>query len=273
MQANVDRIAAGGVALRKSIYTLAPEELAAYRDAVDKLMQRNDNNGYNFLGGIHGVPQQLCVHHQWHWLAWHRAYLYLFEQHLQDQVPGVTIPWWDWTSEDAHANGIPPAFTDATTPEGNPNPLLKASIQVLNPQPSWPTETSRSPQPPDSPLLPTSDEISASLGIPFFDSDPTGFSENFAGYHDNLHTWVGGEMGIVAWSAYDPLFWSHHCMVDRVWYLWQIQPTNATFVFDPDQLTTPLVVPGTSFTVADVLDITKLGYGYASGETTVAQEV
>ncbi|MDQ2883668.1 MAG: tyrosinase family protein [Actinomycetota bacterium] len=272
VQANVDRLAAGGVALRKSIYNLTPDELAAYREAVDKLMQRNDNRGYNFLAGIHGVPQQLCVHHQWHWLPWHRVYLYLFEQSLQDQVPGVTIPWWDWTSDDAHANGIPSAFTDPATPDGNPNPLLKASIQVLNPQPNWPTETHRSPQPPDSPLLPTRNDITGSLRIPFFDSDPTGFSENFAGYHDNVHVWVGGEMGIVPWSSYDPLFWSHHCMVDRVWYLWQIQPTNANFVWDPDLLTTPLIVPGTSFTVADILDITKLGYGYASTEVAIAQE-
>lgn len=270
MQTNVDRMAAGGVALRKSIYQLTPDELAAYREAIAKLMARNDNKGYNFLAGVHGVPQQLCVHHQWHWLAWHRAYLYLFEQRLQDQVAGVTIPWWDWTSAATHTNGIPQAFADATTPDGSPNPLLKAPIHLLNPQPSWPTETHRSPRRPTSPLLPTSHDVDVkqgALAIPFFDRDPTGFSESLAGYHDNLHNWVGGEMSMPPWSAYDPIFWSHHCMVDRIWYLWQIQFPNA--VFDPALLSRPLVVPDTDFTVADTLDITRLGYGYALTELPI----
>ena len=134
-------------------------------------------------------------------------------------------------------------FADAITPDGQPNPLLKGTVQVPNPQPDWPTETSRSPQPPDSLLLPTSDDVQSCLGIPFFDSDPTGFSETFAGFHDNIHNWVGGEMGQVPWASYDPIFWSHHCMVDRVWYLWQIQPSNANFVWDPQQLGTALSVP------------------------------
>ena len=114
--------------------------------------------------------------------------------------------------------------------------------------------------------------IRDSLGISFLDSDPTGFSEAFAGLHDNIHNWVGGEMSNPAWAAYDPIFWSHHCMVDRVFYLWQIQPSNASFAWDPQQLSSALSVPGTTFTVADILDITKLGYGYASLEVTATQE-
>ena len=64
MQANVERLAAGSVALRTNIYSLTPDELAAYREAIEKVMQRSDNKGYNYLAGIHGVPQFLCVHHQ-----------------------------------------------------------------------------------------------------------------------------------------------------------------------------------------------------------------
>jgi tyrosinase len=273
MQANADRIAAGSVALRKDIYSLTPDELAAYREAIAKLKERTDNKGYNYLAGLHGVPSHLCVHHQWDWLPWHRAYLYLFEQCLQDQVPGVTIPWWDWTSAETHTQGIPAAFADATDPDGQPNPLLKAQIEVPHPQPTWPTETHRAPRSPSSLLLPTSDQAQSCLDISFFDKDPTGFSEAFAGLHDNVHNWVGGEMGTPAWAGFDPLFWSHHCMVDRLFYQWQIQPSHASFVWDPQLLSTALSVPGTTFTVADILDITGLGYGYASAEVVAtAQE-
>jgi len=57
MQANADRLAAGSVALRKNIDSLTPDELAAHREAIQMVMQRTDNKGYNYLAGIHGVPQ------------------------------------------------------------------------------------------------------------------------------------------------------------------------------------------------------------------------
>lgn len=272
MQANADRIAAGAVALRKDIYNLTSDELAAYREAIQKVMERTDNKSYNYLAGIHGKPQHLCVHHRWQWLPWHRAYLYLFEQCLQDQVPGVTIPWWDWTSAETHTGGIPPAFTALTTPDGEPNPLLKAPIHVQGARAGWPTETHRSPGSPADHRLPTAARLEACARIPFFNGDHTGFSEAFAGIHDDIHNWVGGEMGNPVWAAYDPLFWSHHCMVDRVFNDWQTRPSQAHFVWDPQLLGTALDVPGLDFTVARILDITKLGYGYASLEVTATEE-
>lgn len=31
-------------------------------------------------------------------------------------------------------------------------------------------------------------------------------------------------------AAYDPLFWAHHAMVDRLWRLWQLQHTGVAFI-------------------------------------------
>lgn len=42
--------------------------------------------------------------------------------------------------------------------------------------------------------------------------------------HDNIHAMLGGSAGhmtIVPFSAFDPLFFLHHCMVDRVLAIWQ----------------------------------------------------
>ena len=36
--------------------------------------------------------------------------------------------------------------------------------------------------------------------------------------HDAVHGWVGGAMSAVSTAAYDPAFWSHHAMIDRLWY-------------------------------------------------------
>jgi tyrosinase len=71
---------------------------------------------------------------------------------------------------------------------------------------------------------------------------------------------VGGAMSAVPIAAYDPVFWAHHSMIDRLWYLWQISPRGA----DPpagllDQALAPWPV-----TVRQVLDISKLGYDYAA---------
>jgi hypothetical protein len=37
--------------------------------------------------------------------------------------------------------------------------------------------------------------------------------------HNFVHRWVGGDMVTVG-SPYDPIFWLHHCNVDRLWSEW-----------------------------------------------------
>ena len=47
--------------------------------------------------------------------------------------------------------------------------------------------------------------------------------------HNNIHDYIGGEGGImsdVVVSAYDPLFWMHHCNMDRFFYNWAYNVTN-----------------------------------------------
>ncbi len=63
--------------------------------------------------------------------------------------------------------------------------------------------------------------------IPTFpapDSDYTYLGETFDGTyeqpHDNYHGWVGPDMADNAYTAFDPVFWSHHAMIDLVLELW-----------------------------------------------------
>lgn len=47
--------------------------------------------------------------------------------------------------------------------------------------------------------------------------------------HNNVHDFIGGIggiMGDVAVSAYDPLFWLHHCNMDRFFYNWLFVKTE-----------------------------------------------
>lgn len=75
--------------------------------------------------------------------------------------------------------------------------------------------------------------------------------DSFESIHDNVHAMLGGSDGhmtIVPFSAFDPVFFLHHCMVDRLFALWQ--------VLYPDSWITPEVSRTNSYTtsVGQVLD-------------------
>jgi tyrosinase len=89
------------------------------------------------------------------------------------------------------------------------------------------------------------------------------FQGQLEGIHNSVHVWIGGTMGQIPWAAYDPIFWAHHVMIDRLWRLWQLHHPNPAF--PPGLLTTAL--PPFAMTVADTLDIKLLGYDYASSST------
>lgn len=90
-------------------------------------------------------------------------------------------------------------------------------IQLLDPKPGWPTATSRNPgSPADLPTAPSISQILAG-------ADWSEFLSQLYQPHGQVHGWVGGTMGVVAFAAYDPIFWAHHGMIDRLWYLWQLQ--------------------------------------------------
>jgi tyrosinase len=42
------------------------------------------------------------------------------------------------------------------------------------------------------------------------------------GLHGNVHVYVGNNqgMGKIPWAANDPIFWMHHCNIDRIWVSW-----------------------------------------------------
>jgi tyrosinase len=77
--------------------------------------------------------------------------------------------------------------------------------------------------------------------------------------------WVGGDMGRLSFAAYDPIFWSHHTMIDRLWWLWQVKNGNSNISPDLlDQVLAPF-----NMKVRDVLNVNDLGYDYAAAQMTV----
>ena len=92
------------------------------------------------------------------------------------------------------------------------------------------------------------------------------FQTQLESIHDGVHVWVGGTMESIATAAYDPIFWAHHCMIDRLWYLWQLRhpaPVCPRGCLDRALAPFPL-------TVRQTLEVAGLGYDYAA--STAAAE-
>jgi tyrosinase len=85
------------------------------------------------------------------------------------------------------------------------------------------------------------------------------FSQQIEQVHDDVHIWIGGTVADVPYAAYDPIFWAHHSMIDRLWRLWQLRHPTAGM---PSSLLRKALRPF-PITVADTVSTTTLGYDYS----------
>jgi tyrosinase len=49
------------------------------------------------------------------------------------------------------------------------------------------------------------------------------------GMHNRVHVWAGGDM-VLGHSPNDPVFFLHHCNVDRIWAFWQTRNGAETYL-------------------------------------------
>src|SRR5437868_10229474 len=83
---------------RANLDCLSDGEVDELRDAFRKIYDldkiEEDRRNFNNQALIH---QNHCQHGWERFLPWHRAYLYEFEQNLQDFKKDIMVPYWDWT--------------------------------------------------------------------------------------------------------------------------------------------------------------------------------
>lgn len=184
-----------------------------------------------------------CQHAGWFFLPWHRGYLAAFEAILDAWIsaqPGGpqdwALPYWNYLS-DSNPNGraIPPEFLDPTLPDGSANPLSQVrrnGMHVLGPQPWFPGDISLSAQTRSLPFT-------AAPGTEGYGGAISGFAQqgSLTGAvegdpHNRVHVMVGGVQPVPGWmsdpdyAALDPIFWVHHCNIDRFWAAWMSDPAN-----------------------------------------------
>ncbi|WP_085583641.1 MULTISPECIES: tyrosinase family protein [unclassified Pseudomonas] len=289
--------------------------------AMDELPIQ-DRNSWKFLGAMHGFHPQLwrnehlikanapiptdltnntfgnqCQHGSWYFLSWHRAYLYAFESIVAAKVKQLTgddwaLPYWNYLdSSNPKALNLPDAFVAKTLPNGKPNPLRKYprrnGITAIQASP-WLSLAAME----ENDFLVGND---GSLGF------GGGISDDFVQFeamtgdlesnpHNTVHGLVGGYMGNALLAGLDPIFWLHHCNIDRLWEAWMNTP-GKTMVRDPRWLNGPANrrfimpvpgdnAPGVTFSGKDTLkggkyhrtyDDLSIGTGVKPGVQAVAR--
>jgi hypothetical protein len=191
---------------RPNIASLTPAQLAAFKTGVSTMMARpaSDPTSWSYQAAMHATYTTPtlplwngCQHGTIHFLSWHRLFLFYFERILRKASgsSSLMLPYWNWTA----ARAMPSPFTDSTPG----NPLFT---------------TQRGPGINGGALLPTSavSPTVALADIPF--NDFTGDLEGTP--HGAVHVAIGGWMGQVPTAAQDPIFWLHHCNIDRLWEVW-----------------------------------------------------
>jgi tyrosinase len=261
---------------RPQVSDLSTPAMAAFAAAMAAAEKRTDNESYNFIAGFHGAPAWFCWHHQKNrrtplqarlFLPWHRAYLWWLEQALQDratELPAelqdvdIALPWWDWTK----VPNIPPAYEDLA---GEQNPLSSTRAWVPTANPPIDHFTTRDPGANPRGRLPLVEDIGDRNSGLLSQTDWATFSDLLEGFHDDVHVWVGGDMLSQATAAFDPVFFAHHCMIDRVWSIWQAYWGNGGI---PAELLDLELIPFGK-RVRDVLDVQALGYEYAHSSVVI----
>lgn len=239
--------------IRKDFMTLSADERAALGSAFNNLwhngmIESNANlHDMHFYNGIHWGPA---------FLPWHRDFLRKIEIALQGTDSAISLPYWDWTRDDSRDLDAEP-WLSFFGGRANSGGLFDHWTYVRNNSSGgW--------------ELPALDEIVTEL-------EPTTFLDFRrieTGSHVPGHTWTGGTMASGR-SPLDLLFYLHHCNLDRLWSVWQLNHPNAvqyehTGVLSSDSVPQARVPLNSSMidgaTPASMLDHAALGYTYQRDE-------
>lgn len=234
------------VRVRKNVYLLADDapELDWYRRAVGHLKSQSLNKAgsWEFIAACHGIagvpapaPNGLwneCQHQTWFFLPWHRGYLAGFESIIADTVAALggpsdwALPYWDYSdTSNPRARELPPAFRNRFLADGSINDLWSPRNRPVPPNPAL--------------TLSPGDVSLAAMAARDFTNPPGSVTAGFGGRqtgwnhgggrsgeleglpHNVIHMGIGGLMSNPLTAALDPIFWLHHCNIDRLWEVWR----------------------------------------------------
>ncbi|MER9576921.1 tyrosinase family protein [Mesorhizobium sp. M0115] len=157
---------------------------------------------------------------EYFFLGWHRLYLWHFERIVASLVgDDFALPYWDYSQKNSSfGRALPPEFRVAINGSQAGNLLWYEHRDAKMNKESNPAELEESDV--------TSTVAFKADGL-YKPGDMSGFSRSLNNApHGNVHGAIGGSgidagMGSVPTAARDPIFWIHHCSIDRLWEMWR----------------------------------------------------
>lgn len=188
-----------------------PADKRSFAEAVWNGCQAHPYNPSN--------PEQ---YQQWYFLPWHRLMLYQFEGVIREVLhdEDFTLPYWNPVTGDPADLILPAVFRDpgSTLYDGTRWPWVNGGERIDTLWRDWLSlDCLNEKFYIDSPT--------GSLGFnPRMDQNP----------HFFTHIAVGGDMADFATVGGDPLFYLHHCNLDRIWESWNrlgnSNPTESNYL-------------------------------------------
>jgi peroxiredoxin/N-acetylneuraminic acid mutarotase len=227
---------------KTSVIASLPADVQSFAEATWNGCQAHPFNPDN--------PEQ---YQQWYFLPWHRQMLYQFEQTIREVLrdDDFSLPYWNPVTGKEADLSLPAVFRDPGSPLFNSTrwPWVNGGERIdtlwMN-WLSWDCLNEKS----------YIDSPTGSLGFcPRMDQNP----------HFFTHIAIGGDMADFATVGGDPLFYLHHCNLDRLWESWnRLGNSNPT---DPKYLNRKFTFADRNGKRADMPvsaadRIAQLGYEY-----------
>lgn len=239
---------------RKNIHSPeATEDIKALEKALSIMRKQDCSNptSWYYQGAIHWVPDTIknnqfcssyhtylekkdgwdnCTHthtsvDEINFLVWHRLYIWHFEKIVRE-ISGkkdFALPYWGYTNAGSNEKALQSSFTD-------PSSALYESCRYDSLNKGYPIEGEVLRSFDLTKLMSyTSYELFGSN----IDRAPHGSIHDYVGhgndYNDgklsfnNPITGTNTHDGLMGWvptAAFDPIFWTHHSNIDRIWQKW-----------------------------------------------------
>jgi tyrosinase len=185
--------------VRRDIAGLAPDDpiLTSYIKAITVMQALPSTNplSWTYQAEIH---RNSCEHWTNFFWPWHRMFLYRFERIIRKMSgnSGWSLPYWDWTSP-AEVK-LPAPFRDyrSVLYTQNRNPSINDGSLGLDPN-----------------------YLTYAAAFNYLDFPTANYLIQDTP-HGYVHTTIGGWMADTCTAALDPIFFLHHCNVDRLWNAW-----------------------------------------------------
>lgn len=174
----------------------ATNQYPAFLNAIAAMRSNTTASNRSSLRFWADVHVNRCPHGVPYFIAWHRGYLYYFEQQLRivSGNPDLTLPYWDYYS---YAT-LPPEFTDPSASNPLYMPRLASNVRsALSLAPFAPTV------------------------VNFQRGKSNAFEPKLEDVHNPVHDLIGGVMSTMS-SPMDPIFYLHHASIDRLTHAWNL---------------------------------------------------